>query len=174
MKILLLARNGTLLVITLTAILTLASCNNQQRKEQTEGRTEVVKIETATPGDSTKNFTVYTYEQKDEAVREANSELDKLNRQIDELKADANARSAELSAEVKADYQKAITDLEKTRDDYKAEIEKLQNSTQENWEQTKRDISSKYENAKRGVERGWKNFKEDVNRSVEEVEKSLR
>ncbi len=169
MKILLSARNGTLRIIALMAVITLLSCNNRQREEPKEE----VRVEITTP-DGTRDFTVYTYEQKDEAVREANNELDKLNSRIDEWKAEANAKSDELSAEAKAEYEQAIADLEKTRDDYQAEVDKLQNSTQENWEQAREDIGRKYDNVKKEIERGWENFKEDVDRSVQEAEESLQ
>lgn len=171
MKNLVLAGKKILGVIAVMAVIGLLSCNNnnKQREEPKDG----VRIEIPTP-DGPQDFTVYTYEQKDEAVRKANDELDKLNKRIDELKADAKDKSAELSDEAKADYEKAIADLEKTRDAYKDDVDKLQNSTEENWEQVRKDIGSTYDKVKEKVERGWENLKEGVNQTVEEAEKSIQ
>lgn len=169
MKVFSLLKRTALAIMVMSMSVVLLSCNNKQK----EVPKEEVKVEVITP-DGTKDFTLYTYEQKEEAVNEANKEIEQLNEKIDEWKADANAKSDELSAEAKAKYEKAIADLEKTRDEYKADVEKLQNSTQEDWEQLKKDVGRKYDNTKKKFESGWENFKDDVDQSVEDVKKSLK
>ncbi|WP_418893341.1 hypothetical protein [Limibacterium fermenti] len=169
MKKILFQNSTWLLVAAFIAVGTLASCNNSKKQESKEQ----VKIEVTTP-DGTTDFTVYDYAQKDQAVQEANNELDKLNRRIDELKAEANAKTNELSADAKKSYDNAIADLEKSRDNYQAKVDDLQNSTQENWEQAKKDVNQTYRDAKTGAEKGWKKLKDGVNDAVKEVEKAVK
>ncbi|HOT65038.1 MAG TPA: hypothetical protein PLV98_06395, partial [Dysgonamonadaceae bacterium] len=110
------------------------SCTGQKKDETKE--TKEIVIERDSEGNIT-DFKVYSYEQKDDVVRAAEEELDRMNKQIDEMKASLNDKSEELSAEAKAAYEEAIADLEKSRDDYQAKIDELKNSSENTWEQAK-------------------------------------
>ena len=163
----------TVFVAAFAAGLTLFSCNNPKRQGTETGKDTVsVVIEDENKG-TVKDFTVYTYAEKDKALTDANAELDRLNRQIDDMKADFKEKSKELSAEAKAEYEKSIAALEKERDEFKVEVDKIQDSTEENWEQLKKDVNRMYNKVAASVEKGWENFKEGVKDAVKDVEKKL-
>lgn len=151
----------------------LSACNNpkQQKEVQTDKDTLAVVIEDTK---KTKDFTVYTYAERDKALADANAEIEKLNQRIDEMKADFKAKSNELSAEAKAEYEKSIAALEKERDEFKVEVDKIQNTTEENWEQLKKDVNKTYNKVATSIEKGWDNFKEGVKDVAKDVEKKLK
>lgn len=164
----------TVFVAAFAGAMIFSSCNNpkQQQNAGTDKDTQVAVIED--DGVKTKDFTVYTYAEKDKALADANAELDKLNGKIDEMKADLKAKSEELSDEAKAEYEKSIAALEKERDEFKAEADKIQNSTEEDWEQLKKDISTTYNEAAANVEKGWENFKDGVEKAAQDVKDALK
>lgn len=166
MKKRLFAITGTM-VLSLMALMLFSSCNQPAQKS------EEVNVE-VTGRDSVTNFTVYTYEEKPVALREANKRLDEMNRQIEEWKADADAKAGEMSADAKAASDEAIADLERKRDEFKAEVEKMENSTQDNWDDVKRDIGNKYDEVTDDLQRGWKNLKENVKETVEDAEEAIK
>ncbi len=63
--------------------------------------------------------------------------------------------------------------MEKERDEFKVEVDKIRDSTEENWEQLKKDVNRMYNKVAASVEKGWKNFKEGVKDAVEDVEKKF-
>ena len=161
----------TAFIAAFAAGLTLISCNNpRQQTTTTDKDTVAIVIEDE---NKVKDFTVYTYAERDKALADANAEIDKLNQRIDEMKADLKAKTNELSAEAKAEYEKSIAVLEKERDEFKVEVDKIQNSTEENWEQLKQDVNRTYNKVATSVEKGWDNFKEGVKDVVNDVEKKL-
>lgn len=63
--------------------------------------------------------------------------------------------------------------MEKERDEFKVEVDKIRDSTEENWEQLKKDVNRMYNKVAASVEKGSKNFKEGVKDAVEDVEKKF-
>ena len=101
----------TALVALFAVGLTLSSCTNQKK---TEPQPEKDKVAVVIEKDGkTKDFTVYTYAEKDKALADANAEIDRINKEIDKMTADLKNKSNELSAEAKAQYEKSIAALEK-------------------------------------------------------------
>ena len=170
MKIKMLKTTSLVMMLGVAGFL-LASCNNQKKDKETV--TKEVVIERDADGNIT-DFTVYTYEQKDGVVAAAQEDLDKMNRKIDEMKADLNNRSNELSKEARAEYEKTIAELEKARDEYNVKLDALKNTTESNWEQAKADANKAYRDAEKGVKKGWENFKSGVKEVAKDVEKALK
>lgn len=163
----------TVFVAAFAAGLTLFSCNNPKQQGTTTGKDTVSVVIEDENKAAVKDFTVYTYAEKDKALTDANAELDRLNQQIDDMKADFKEKSNDLSAEAKAKYEKSIAAFEKEKDEFKIEVDKIQNSTEENWEQLKKDVNRTYNKVATSVEKGWGSFKERVKDVMKDVEKKL-
>lgn len=158
-----------LMAVAAIAIFAFGACNNP--KTTTEPQ-EQVAVEVETP-EGDKTVKVYTFEEKQSAVDNANDQLNKLNAEIDRMKADVEARASELSDEAKAEYNQAIANMEQARDNYKVEVDKLQNATAENWEQFQQDAANAYGNAAAGIEKGWNNVKEGVADAAESMKEGV-
>lgn len=161
---------GFVALVLAAASFTFVSCNKKAEKEQVEESDSIVVVEEIP---TTKDYGVFTYEQKDEVITDAKAELDAINKKIDELKAEVADKQKELSAETKAAYENAIKDLEKTRDDYKAKVDALEKSTADTWEAAKTDIANTYNAAAQSVENTYNNAKSAVTDAVQDTKDAL-
>lgn len=143
------------------------SCVKKTAKVEVDNDSIVVVEEV--PTTATKDYSVYTFEQKNEVVTDAKAELDALNKRIDELKAEAD-RNKDLSAEAKARYDQAVKDLEKARDDYKTRVDVLEKSTVDTWEAARKDIADAYNSAAQGIENTYNNAKNAINNAIDSIQ----
>lgn len=172
---------GLMAVMFAASAIAFTACNKKVEKvEEAEGDSIVVVEEIPV----SKDYTAYTFEQKNEVVADAKAELDAINKKIDELKAEAAAKQQELSAEAKSGYDNAIKELEQTRDGFKVKVDELEKSTAETWEATKTDVANAYNTAAQGVENTFnkakdvvsgavKNAKDAVNSGIDSVQNKL-
>ena len=75
---------------------------------------------------------------RDRVVRESQAKLDELDVKLANLKRDAQARSATVTAESKAELDDAIAKLEQQRASAQRVLDDAKNSTAEQWQQVKR------------------------------------
>jgi phage host-nuclease inhibitor protein Gam len=140
-------KNKTL-VITLLSIAAFAvGCKKEQTTSQ---QIENVKTETKQAAQDMKD---YTFAQKDEFVKQMQSQLDDLNRDLDQLAAKIDSSSDAVKAEAKPKLQ-ALRDqtaqLNKQLDDAK-------NATESTWDSVKAGFTKAYDATKDGFDqaRQW-------------------
>ena len=140
-------KNKTL-VITILSIAALAvGCNKEQSTSQ---QLDKVQAETKQAAQDMKN---YTFAQKAEFVKQMQSQLDILNRDLDQLSAKIDSSSDVIKAEAKPKLQ-ALRDqmaqLNKQLDDAK-------NATESTWDSVKNGFQKAYAATKDGFQqsRQW-------------------
>ena len=163
-----------MLTFTFASMFVLASCTNKTNQEEAREdiREDLIELKQEVNED-VKDFNNYTYAEKDKFVVDANSELDNINVEIADLKAELDKAGDNFSAETKAAYKKSIAELEQLRDDFKKKIDKVQNSTESTWEQTKKDVGETYGKTKNSIKKGWDDVKRNVNEGVNKVKEKL-
>ena len=165
---------GSMLTIAFASIFVLASCTNKTKQEEAreDVKEDVIELKQDVKEDM-RDFNNYTYVEKEKFVADANEELKGINAEIAELKAELDRAGDTFSVETKAAYNKSIVELEVLRDEYKKNIDKVQNSTEETWDKTKKDVGDTYNKAKKGVKKGWDDMKRGVNEGVNKVKDKL-
>lgn len=165
---------GSMLIIALASIFVLTSCVNKTKQDQTreEVKEEVVEIKQELD-EERRDFNNYSYSQKKRFLQDANEELDDINEEIDEMKEELKKAGNNISAETRAAYEKGIADLETMRDDYKKNIDKVENSTEDNWEKTKKDVANTYDKAKENIKDAWEDVKRGVTEGVNKAKERL-
>ena len=165
-----LSKLGLIAVIFAALTFAFTSCNKKAEKTETVESDSIVIVEEIP---ETKDYSAFTFEQKDEVIADAKAELDVINKKIDELKAETANKQKELSDEAKTSYDTAIKDLEKARDDYKLKVAELEKSTAETWEAGKTDIANAYNTAAQGVENTYSNVKTAVSGAVDNAKDAV-
>ena len=161
---------GFVAVLLAASTFAFTSCNKKAEKTEIIESDSIVIVEEVP---ITKDYSTYTFEQKNDVIADAKAELNVINEKIDDLKADVKDKKNELSAEAKTNYEKAIKDLEKSRDDYKVKVDALEKSTNETWEAAKTDIANAYNTAAQGVENTYNNAKSAVTGAVEKAKDGI-
>lgn len=82
---------------------------------------------------SVKDFTI---EQKDKAVADGQSAMDKFDAQMDQMDAEASKDSAEMSA----GWEDTKTKLAELRDNAQAKLDQMGNATADSWESVKQEF----------------------------------
>jgi chromosome segregation ATPase len=137
-------KNKTLTITLLSIAAFAVGCNKEQTKEQTTTQQiENVKTETKQAAQDMKD---YTFAQKAEFVAAMQSQLDALNKDIDQLSAKIDSSSDAVKAEAKPKLQ-ALRDqaaqLNKQLDDAK-------NATESTWDSVKAGFTKAYDATKDG------------------------
>ena len=125
----------SMLTFAFASLFVFASCTNKTKQEEAKEdlREDVVEIRQDLNEDM-RDFKNYTYSEREKFVKDANEELEDINEDIQEMKAELDRAGDNISAETKAAYHKSIAELEQLRDDYKKNIDKVQNSTEDKWD----------------------------------------
>lgn len=92
---------------------------------------------------------------KDEYVRKVHSQLDKLSNEIDSLV----ARTDEVKANARTEYQEKIEALHKKRDDARARLEKLKESGEDAWNDLKVGIEAAWDSIGLAIDSAKSHFK---------------
>jgi chromosome segregation ATPase len=137
-------KNKTLLITLLSIAAFAVGCNKEQTKEPNiPQQIENVKTETKQAAQDMKD---YTFAQKAEFVAAMQSQLDALNKDIDQLSAKIDSSSDAVKAEAKPKLQ-ALRDqaaqLNKQLDDAK-------NATESTWDSVKAGFTKAYDATKDG------------------------
>ncbi|MHB9055913.1 MAG: sll1863 family stress response protein [Paludibacteraceae bacterium] len=160
-----LTKIGFAAIILAASTFTFTSCNKKAEKAETTDGDSIAVVEEVTT--TTKDYSTYTFEQKNEVVADAKTELESINQKINELKADTKAKEKALSAESKANYEKAIKDIELARDEYKIKIDALEKSTADTWDAAKTDFANAYNTAAQTVENTYNDAKTAITGAIE-------
>ena len=168
-----LSKIGFMALILAASTLAFTACNKKAASTESTEMAESDSIVIVEEIPETKDYSAFTFEQKNEVIADAKAELDVLNKKIDDLKAEAKDTKKELSADVKSNYEKAIKDLEKSRDEYKQKVDALEKSTAETWEAAKTDIANAYNTAAQGIEKTLTNTKSKVTGAVEDAKEAV-
>lgn len=162
-----------MITLAVASVFVFASCTNPSKTEQDETNLGTNEIAVEIKKDTLKDFSKYTYTERDKFVIDANEELDKINRDIDKLKAELENAGDSISAEAKAGYEKNIAELEEARDDYKNQLDKVQDSSEDAWEKTRQDVGHAYDKTKDGIKKGWKEVRDFVGDGVDKVKDKM-
>jgi ElaB/YqjD/DUF883 family membrane-anchored ribosome-binding protein len=136
-------KNKTLVITFLSIAAFAVGCNKEQKEQTTSQQIENVKTETKQAVQDMKD---YTFAQKAEFVKQMQSQLDDLNRDLDQLAAKIDSSSDAVKAEAKPKLQ-ALRDqaaqLNKQLDDAK-------NATESTWDSVKTGFQKAYDATKDG------------------------
>jgi hypothetical protein len=163
----------SMITFAVASVFVFASCTNPNKTKQDESNLETNKIAVEIKKDTLRDFSKYTYTERDKFVKDANEELDKINRDIDKLKAELENAGDNISAETRATYEKNIAELEKARDDFKTELDKVQDSSEDAWEKTRQDVGHAYNKTRDGIKKGWEEVKNFVGDGVDKVKEKM-
>ena len=162
------------LVLTFASVFILASCANKTKQEEVREdiNDDVVEFREEAH-EEMHDFNNYTYTQKDKFVKDANEKLDDLNREIDRLKTELKNAGDNISAESRASYEKSIATLEKNRNDFKIQVAKAQDSSEDGWEKVKSDVANSYKKATDGIKQAWDEVRNFVGDGVDKIKDKL-
>ena len=165
---------GSMLVFAFASIFVFAACTNKTKQEKAKEdlQEDILEIRQEVEEDM-RDFRNYTYAEKEKFLYDANEELKDINEEIDEMKAELDKAGSNISAETRAAYQKGIAELETLRDNYKKNVDKVQNSTEDTWEEVKRDVSNTYEKTKNSIKDAWEDLKRGVTEGVNKAKEKL-
>jgi len=133
-------KNKTLVITFLSIAAFAAGCDKQQTTSQ---QMETVKTETKQAAQDMKN---YTFAQKDEFVKQMQSQLDSLNGDLDQLSAKIDSSSDAVKAEAKPKLQ-ALRDQSAKLN---KQLDEAKNATASTWDSVKSGCSQAYEATKDG------------------------
>ena len=164
----------SMLTFALASLFVFASCTNKTKQEEVKEdiNDDMIELKQDIKEDM-RDFNNYTYAEKDKFVTDANDELANINDDIAEMKAELDRAGDNISAKSKAEYQKSIAELERLRDEYKNNIDKVQKSTESTWDQTKKDVGATYDKTKSNIKKGWDDVKRGVNEGVNKTKEKL-
>ena len=134
-------KNKTLIITLLSIAAFAVGCKKEQTTSQ---QLENVKVETKQAAQDMKD---YTFAQKAEFVAAMQSQLDALNKDIDQLSAKIDSSSDAVKAEAKPKLQALrdqATQLNKQLDDAK-------NATESTWDSVKAGFTKAYDATKDGI-----------------------
>lgn len=167
---------GFVVVLFAASTFAFTSCNKKGEKAASTETTDSVEIDSLVTVEvipDTKDYSAFTFEQKNEVMADAKAELEVINKKIEQLKADLKDKKNEFSGEAKTNFEKSIKDLEKSRDEYKLKVDALEKSTAETWEAAKTDIANAYNTAAQGVENTFSNAKSTVTGAVDKAKDAV-
>ena len=103
----------SMLTFAFASLFVLSSCTNQTKQEEAREdiREDVVEIRQDL-NEEMRDFKNYSYAEREKFVADANEELDDINENIEEMKAELDRAGDNISAETRVAYQKGIVDLE--------------------------------------------------------------
>lgn len=164
----------SMFTFALASLFVFASCTNKTKQEEAKEdlKEDVVELKQDIE-EEIRDFKNYTYADREKFLTDANEELDGINKDIAEMKAELDRTGDNISAESKAAYQKSIAELERLRDDYKKNIDKVQNSTEDKWEETKKDVANTYEKTKNSIKDGWNDLKRGMSEDMNKLKERL-
>ena len=96
----------------------------------------------------------YTIQEKDAFQRKVQSELDEMQARITQLRGQVN----QVSAEARADIQKAIEEFEKKKDQANKKAEAIHSSTAFSWEQVKLKTAAAMDDLRDSLARARSHF----------------
>jgi uncharacterized coiled-coil DUF342 family protein len=88
--------------------------------------------------------------------------MDKLNAQIDELK----AKAAQAKAETSVHYYSRLEELYAQRDAVQAKLEEIQQAGEEAWQELTTGFEQAWSDLQKGVESAWEKFTNDETESA--------
>ena len=96
----------------------------------------------------------YTIQQKDAFQRKVQSELDEIQVRITQLRGQVK----HSSAEARADFQKAISELEKKKDLAEKKAQDIRSATASSWEQAKSKTAAAMDDLRDSLKRTMSQF----------------
>lgn len=163
---------GFLVVILTTSAIVFTACNKKNEKTETlEIDSDSIILVEELP--EVKDYNIYSFEQKELVVSDAKKELAKINQNIDELKAEINDKTQEITDEAKAEKESAIKELEKIRDDFKSKIKDVEKSTADTWDTVKKDITSAYGSTFKSADEVYSKVKSITINSIDKVKDTV-
>jgi predicted nucleic acid-binding Zn-ribbon protein len=134
------------LAIMLSAsIVIFAGCKRSDEKA-TASQFDKVKDETKTAAEEIKN---YTFAQKNEFVTKMQSQLARINRDLDEL----SVKVEKSSAAAKAEWQPKLQALRHQADKLRKQLDEAKGATESTWDEVKAGSKKAYGELKDGFQR---------------------
>ena len=131
-------------IITLLAAAGLAGCKPAEKS--TAERFDQVKEETKAAAEEIKN---YSYAQKNEFVAKMQTQLARINRDLDEL----SVKVEKSSAAAKAEWQPKLQELRHQAEKLKQQLDGAKNATESTWDEVKSGSKKAYNELKDGFQR---------------------
>ena len=136
------------LILTFLSVVVFAvGCNREPTASQ---QMDKAKTETASAAQDMKN---YTYAQKSEFVTKMQTQLDALNKDLDQL----SAKIEGSSAAVKADAKPKLQALRDQTSELTKQLDNVRNATESTWDSVKADSQKALDSVKDGFQqaRQW-------------------
>ena len=139
-------------IITFLVAAGLAGC--KPAAKSTAEQFDQVKEETKAAAEEIKN---YAYAQKDEFVAKMQTQLARINRDLDEL----SVKIEKSSAAAKAEWQPKLQELRHQAEKLKQQLDGAKNATESTWDEVKSGSKKAYNELKDGFQRArqWVNEK---------------
>src|SRR6266487_481089 len=131
-------------IITLLAAAGLTGC--KPAAKSTAEQFDQVQEETKAAAEEIKN---YTYAQKNEFVAKMQTQLARINRNLDEL----SVKVEKSSAEAKAEWQPKLQELHHQAEKLKQQLDAARNATESSWDEVKSGSKKAYHELKDGFQR---------------------
>lgn len=119
---------------------------------------EEVKRETR---DLLQTLSAYTVEQRDELIHKTKAALDNLDKRIDALEKQVDARWDKMDKAARDNSRASLRELRNQRTQVAEKYGTLKNSTREAWEHMKKGFSDAYKNLSDAWEKSEKEFGSD-------------
>ena len=132
------------LIITLLAAAGLAGC--KPASKSTAEQFDQLKAETKAAAEEIKN---YTYAQKNEFVAKMQTQLARINRNLDEL----SVKVEKSSAAAKAEWKPKLQELRHQTEKLKQQLDAAKNATESTWDEVKSGSKKAYNELKDGFQR---------------------
>ena len=133
-------KNKTLVIAFLSIAAFAVGCNKEQAIDK---KIDKVKVETKEAAQDMKN---YTFAQKAEFVKQMQSQLDALNKDLDQLA----AKIESSSDAVKAEAQPKLQALRDQAAQLNKQLDEARNATESTWDSVKAGFQKAYEATKDG------------------------
>jgi chromosome segregation ATPase len=140
-------KNKILTVTFLCAVALVAGCDREKTAAQ-----QIDKIQTETKAAS-QDMKDYTFAQKDEFVKQMQSQLTVVNEDLDKLSVKIESSSNTVKAEARPKLQALRDDVSKLNQ----QLDKAKNSTESTWDSVKEGTKKAYESVKESFQqsRQW-------------------
>jgi DNA repair exonuclease SbcCD ATPase subunit len=125
-------------ILTITCLALAASAVGCDKKQTTEQQMENVQAQTKAAAQDMKDF---TYAQKDAFVKQMQTQLDALNKNLDELSAKVDSSSDAVKAEAKPKLQALRDQTAKLNQ----QLTEAKNATQSTWDSVKAGCEKGYD-----------------------------
>jgi len=141
-------KTGRLVITLLAVVVILVGCKPSDEKS-TADQFDKVKAETKAATDEIKN---YTYAQKKEFVATMQTQLARINRDLDEL----SVKVEKSSEAAKAEWKPKLHALRDQADKLKKQLDQARNATESTWDEVKAGSKKAYGELKDGFNRARK------------------